>query len=55
MRNLIKTLIVVAAIITVASIISRITITPVAGMKSHAMGGFAALLLLFAIALEGLK
>lgn len=57
MKNLTKVLIVVAAIVTVVAIISRLTITPipVAGIESRAMAGFAALLLLFAIALEGLK
>lgn len=55
MKNLTKVLIVVAAIVTVVGIISRITITPVIGIESRAMAGFAALLLLFAIALEGLK
>ena len=52
MKNLTKTLVVVAAIITVVAIISRLTITPVAGVESRAMAGFAALLLLFAIALK---
>jgi hypothetical protein len=36
-------------------VISRLALTPVAGIESRAMVAFAALLLLFAIALEGLK
>jgi hypothetical protein len=52
MKNLNKVLIVVAAIVTVVAIISRLTITPVIGIESRAMAGLAALLLLFAIALK---
>jgi hypothetical protein len=55
MKNLNKVLIVAAAIVSVVAIISRLTITPVSGVESRAMAGLAALLLLFAIALEGLK
>lgn len=55
MKNLIKVLISVAAIASIVAIISRFTITPVAGVAARPMMGFAALLLLFAIALEGLK
>ena len=55
MKNLVKVLIVAAAIVSVVAIISRLTITPVSGVESRAMAGFAGILLLFAIALEGLK
>jgi len=55
MKNLNKILIVIAAIVTVVAIISRITLIPVMGIESRAMAGFAALLLLFVIALESLK
>jgi hypothetical protein len=55
MKNLTKVLIVVAAIVTLVAIVSRLTITPVAGIQARPMVGFAGLLLLFAIALEGLK
>ena len=50
-----KVLIVVAAILIVVAVISRIALTPVAGMAARTMMAFAGLLLLFAIALEGLK
>ena len=55
MKSIINVLIIVAAIVTLVAIISRLTITPVSGIESRAMGGFAGLLLLFAIALKGLK
>lgn len=55
MKNLAKYLIAVAAIISIVAIISRLTITPVSGIEARAMVGFAGLLLLFAIAIEGLK
>jgi len=55
MKNLPKILIAVAAVITVIAIISRLTIKPISGIEARAMVGFAGLLLLFAIALEGLK
>lgn len=55
MENLSKVLIVLAAIGTVVAIISRFTLTPIAGIESRAMAGFVALLLLFVIALKGLK
>lgn len=50
-----KVLIIAAALFTVIAIISRVTITPVAGTHARMMIAFAGLLLLFAIALEGLK
>lgn len=55
MNKIAKVLIVLAAIVTVITIISRITLTPVGGIQARAMLGFSGLLLLFAIALEGLK
>ena len=55
MKNIAIVLIWVAAIITVVAIVSRLTLTPVVGIESRAMAGFAALLLLFSIALEELK
>ena len=50
-----KVLIIAAAILVVVAVISRIALTPVAGVAARSMIGFAGLLLLFAIALEGLK
>lgn len=55
MRKVIVVLIILAAIVTIAGILSRLTLLPVMGIESRAMAGFAMLLLLFAIALEGLK
>lgn len=55
MKKIAIILIWAAAIVTVVGIISRLTLTPVIGIESRAMAGFAALLLLFAIALEELK
>ena len=55
MGNLSKVLIVLAAIVTVVAVISRLTLTSIAGIEARAMVGFAALLLLFVIALKGLK
>ena len=55
MKNINKLLIVVAAVVTVVGIIGRLTFTPIAGLESRAMIGFAALLLLFAIALQGME
>ena len=50
-----KVLIIVAAVLAVVAIIARLTFTPVAGIAARSLMGFAGLLLLFAIALEGLK
>jgi len=50
-----KVFIIVAAVITVVAVILRIALTPVAGIHARSLMGFAGLLLLFAIALEGLK
>jgi hypothetical protein len=55
MGKIAKILVLVAAILTVVAIISRLTLAPVSGIESRAMVGLAGLLLLFAIALEGLK
>jgi len=55
MKKLGKFLVVVAAVLAVVSIISRFTLTPVAGVESRALVGFAGLLLLFVIALKGLE
>jgi hypothetical protein len=52
MKKVDKLLITVAAVITVLAVVSRITIKPVSGIEARAMVGFAALLLLFAIALK---
>jgi len=52
MKGLDKVLIVVAAVITVVSVLSRFTLRPLLGIEARAMVGFAALLLLFAIALQ---
>jgi len=50
-----KILIIVAAVVTVLSIISKLAFKPVAGVAARPLMGFAGLLLLFVIALEGLK
>jgi len=50
-----KVLIIVAALLAVVTVISRFTLTPVAGVTVRGLMGFTGLLLLFAIALEGLK
>lgn len=55
MKGAIKVLVTVAAILTVVGVISRMSITPVLGLESRTLGGCAALLLLFVIALEGIK
>lgn len=55
MKKIINLLIVAAAILAIVAVISRLTLIPVAGIPSRAIVGFAALLLLFAIALEGKK
>jgi len=55
MKNIVKVLIIVAAIVSMVAIISRLTLTPLAGIGARPMVGLAGLLLLFAIALEGLK
>ena len=55
MRKVIVILIILAAIVTIVGIVSRLTLLPVVGIESRAMVGFSILLLLFAIALEGLK
>jgi hypothetical protein len=55
MKNVTKLLVIVAAVITVVGIIGRLTMQPIVGIESRAMIGFAALLLLFAIALQGME
>jgi len=50
-----KLLIIAAGLLTLIAIISRLTCAPVAHVASRPMAAFAGLLLLFAIALEGLK
>ena len=55
MKNIDKLLIVSAAIVTLVAIVSRLTITPVIGLASRAMAGLAAILLLFAISIQGVK
>lgn len=55
MKKISITLIVAAAILTLVALISRISLQPVSGIEARAIVGFAGLLLLFAIALEGLK
>ncbi len=52
MKNIDKVLIALAAVVTLVAIVSRLTISPVQGIESRAMAGFAALLLLFVIALK---
>ena len=55
MKGIAKTLVGVAAVITIIGIISRFTLKPVIGLEARAMVGFAGLLLLFAISLRGLE
>lgn len=55
MKGVAKVLVIVAAAITVIGILSRFTLKPVAGLEARAMVGFAGLLLLFAISLQGLE
>ncbi|MEW6101454.1 MAG: hypothetical protein AB1481_04085 [Candidatus Omnitrophota bacterium] len=55
MKNPSKILVVLSAIITVVAIYSRLTLTPIYGIESRAMVGFAGLLLLFAIAIKDKK
>lgn len=55
MKNIDKVLVKAAALVTLIGIISRVTLIPVAGIPSRAIVGFAALLLLFAIALKDSK
>lgn len=50
-----KVLIIIAALLAVVVVISRFAHVPVAGLAARGLMGFAGLLLLFAIALEGLK
>jgi hypothetical protein len=55
MKNAIKVLVAVAAISAVLAIVLRVSLTSFAGMNSTAFVRLAGLLLLFAIALAGLK
>lgn len=55
MKNIAVSLIVLAAIVMIVAVVSRLTVNPVVGLESRAMAGFAGLLLLFAIALQGLR
>ncbi|HQP92128.1 MAG TPA: hypothetical protein PLU24_05580 [Candidatus Omnitrophota bacterium] len=55
MKKAVNVLIILAALTTVVAIVSRLSLVPVMGIESRAMVGFAMLLLLFAIALEGRK
>ncbi len=55
MKNVIKGLIIVAAIALVAGILSRLAPISVLGVGARNLIGFAGVLLLLAIALEGLK
>lgn len=50
MKGLPNVFIIIAAISTVLGLFSRISITPIAGIESRAMIGFAAICLLFSIA-----
>jgi hypothetical protein len=52
MKNLVNTLIGLAVISIVVALISRLTLRPIMDIESRAMAGFAAVLLLFAIALS---
>jgi len=55
MKGMAKALVVAAAAITVIGVISRFSLRPVMGLEARAMVGFAGLLLLFAIAVQGLE
>lgn len=52
MKNLVNVLIGLAAIVIIISMISRITVSPILGIESRAMGDLAGILLLLAIALS---
>ena len=55
MKNLAKSLIVIAAVATLITIITRLSSFSVMGLGPRALSAFSVILLLFAIALEGLK
>jgi hypothetical protein len=55
MKGIAKVLVVVAAVVSILGILSRFTLKPMGGLEARAMIGFAGLLLLFAIALQGLE
>ncbi len=52
MKNLVNALIGIAGLSIIVGIISRLAIKPMMGIESRAMMGFAAVLLLLAIALS---
>jgi len=54
MKNLAKALVGIAAIITIVVVISRLAHVPIMGVGPRSLTVFSILLLLFAIALEGL-
>ena len=55
MKNVAKVLVLIAAIAAILAIISRLAPVPVMGLGPRALTSFSVLLLLFAIALEGLQ
>ena len=55
MKGIAKLLVIAAAVVAIAGILSRFTLKPMAGIEARAMIGFAGLLLLFAISIEGLE
>ncbi len=52
MKKAVVVLVILAAIVTAIAMVSRVTMVPISGIKSRAMVDFAAVLLLFAIALK---
>lgn len=55
MKNIANIAIIIAAISLLVGVISRLSLTPIAGLESRAYVGFTAICLLFAIALSLLK
>ncbi len=55
MKNVAKVLVLIAVIVTILAVISKLAPAAVMGMGSRALTSFSVLLLLFAIALEGLQ
>ncbi len=55
MKDLPVVLIALAAVLVVVALFSRLSLQMVGGIESRAMVGLAAILLLFAIAIQGLK
>lgn len=55
MKNIANIAIIIAAVSLLVGVISRLSLTPIAGLESRAYIGFTAICLLFSIALSLLK